>query len=212
MGEDALISCGCGSVKGRVANASRKRVNRAVCYCDDCQAFLQHLGRADLLDSSGGTDLVQVAPSTLTFEQGTEHIACLRLRPKGLYRHYTRCCSSPIGNVFSVGLPFVGLPAQLFSQGAGRGADHYFGPAFFAMLGKFAVGEPPPGSLRPSLRGLGRVARLILGWKLSGQTWPHPFFDSATRAPIFEQQVLSREQREALRPLCGPKSSEVASA
>ena len=43
-----------------MTNASSTTVNRVVCYCDDCQAFLHYLKRADLLDAHGGTDIVQV--------------------------------------------------------------------------------------------------------------------------------------------------------
>jgi hypothetical protein len=81
---DAELQCRCGEVRGRLTGASPRTVNRMVCYCDDCQAFLHHLGRADLLDAHGGTDVVQVAPSSLSFQQGTARIACLRLTARGL--------------------------------------------------------------------------------------------------------------------------------
>ena len=64
------------------SNASPQKVNRVVCYCDDCQAFAHQLGRADLLNAQGGTDIVQVAPASLTFVKGQEHIAGVRLTPK----------------------------------------------------------------------------------------------------------------------------------
>ena len=57
------LSCSCGEVRGLVTGVSPNTVNRVVCYCDDCQAFLHHLGRADLLDAHGGIDIVQVAPA-----------------------------------------------------------------------------------------------------------------------------------------------------
>jgi hypothetical protein len=49
-----------------------------------------------------------------------------------------------------------------------------------------------------------RVIRLVLGWRLRGKTWPHPFFDQATRAPRYPLTILSAAEREALRPFCGP--------
>jgi len=45
-----------------VTNISANTVNRVVCYCDDCQAFLHHLARKDLFDAYGGPDIVQIAP------------------------------------------------------------------------------------------------------------------------------------------------------
>jgi len=67
-----------------VTSVSPSTVNRAVCYCDDCQAFLHHLGRADLLDAHGGIDIVQVAPARLSFVHGQERIVGLRLTSGGL--------------------------------------------------------------------------------------------------------------------------------
>jgi hypothetical protein len=58
----AELRCRCGEVRGFVADASPRTVNRIVCYCDDCQAFAHRIGRADLLDAHGGSDIVQVRP------------------------------------------------------------------------------------------------------------------------------------------------------
>ena len=65
MSARAEFRCRCGEVRGFVADASPRTVNRVVCYCDDCQAFAHRLGRADLLDAHGGSDVVQVAPASL---------------------------------------------------------------------------------------------------------------------------------------------------
>jgi hypothetical protein len=75
MTTEARLSCRCGEVRGVVTNASPQNVNRVVCYCDDCQAFLHQLGRADLLNAEGGTDIVQLAPASLTFTHGQNRIA-----------------------------------------------------------------------------------------------------------------------------------------
>ena len=50
-----------------------------------------------------------------------------------------------------------------------------------------------------------RAITKVLGWRLRGRAWPHPFFHLKTREPIYPLKVLTAEQREALRPLCGPK-------
>jgi hypothetical protein len=181
-------------------------VNRVVCYCDDCQAFLHHLDRADLLDSHGGTDIVQVAPASLAFHRGTERIVGLRFTPKGLYRWYASCCRTPLGNTVGPAIPFVGLVAQVFED-AGGAPDGIFGNPIAAIFGKFAIGAPPEGSTGWNLRLYARAIRMVLGWRLSGRGWPHPFFDRATGAPRYPLTTLSPAEREALRPLCGPHPS-----
>ncbi|MGA2055763.1 MAG: hypothetical protein ABSG88_10665 [Bradyrhizobium sp.] len=35
------------------------------------------------------------------------------------------------------------------------------------------------------------------------QVWPHPFFKRDVSATIYPFDVLAREERDALRPLCG---------
>jgi hypothetical protein len=82
MSTSAELRFGCGQVRGIVADASPVAANRVVCFCEDCQAFAHQLGRADLLDAQGGSDIVQVAPASLTFVQGQHHISGLRLNPR----------------------------------------------------------------------------------------------------------------------------------
>lgn len=197
------LACRCGQVRGRLTAASPRTVNRAVCYCDDCQAALHHLGRTELLDEHGGTDVVQVAPARLTFESGTEQIRGLRLTPKGLYRWHAGCCKSPLGNTLGPGIPFVGVQVDGF-RSATQDPDALFGPPRGRVMEKFAIGSPQV-SIGSNLSMLAHVLRLILGWKLGGKTWPHPFFEHATRAPRYPLIILSRDQREALRALCGPR-------
>lgn len=115
MSKNATLSCRCGEVRGLVASVSPHTVNRVVCYCDDCQAFLHHLGRAELLDAHGGTDIIQIAPASLSFVQGEKRIVGLRLGPKGLSRWYTSCCRTPVGNTVGPAIPFVGIVATTCS-------------------------------------------------------------------------------------------------
>ncbi len=98
MAKEVQVRCRCGEVVGVVTNASPQKVNRVICYCDDCQAFAHQLGRADLLNAQGGSDIVQVAPASLTFIKGQNRIAGVRLTPKGLFRWHTTCCNTPVGN------------------------------------------------------------------------------------------------------------------
>ena len=183
-----------------MSNASPTTANRIVCYCADCQAFLHHLGRADLMNAQGGTDIVQVAPASLSFHRGAESIVGLRLGPKGLYRWHARCCKTPLGNTVTPAVPFVGIVAQAFER-----PDAIFGKPVASILGKSAIGTPPPGSTDLNLRMLARAIRMVLGWKVTGKTWPHPFFDRETRAPTRPLTILTIAERDALRPLCGPR-------
>lgn len=206
MGNTATLSCSCRGVRALVTDVAPNTVNRVVCYCDDCQAFLHQLDRADLLDGHGGTDIVQFAPAALSFVEGKERIVGLRLTPKGIYRWYASCCKMPLGNTLSPAIPFIGVVAQAFASETQK-PDQLFGPPIGRIFGRHAVGRPPEGStgLNPWL--MARAIRRVLGWRLRGKTWPHPFFDRASRQPSFPLATLSPQEREALRPLCGPNPS-----
>jgi hypothetical protein len=218
MIQDVELSCRCGEVHGWVKGVSPSTVNRAVCYCDDCQAFLHHLGRAELLDAKGGTDVVQVAPRALSFDKGTERIVGLRLSPKGLYRWYASCCNTPLGNTFTPAMPFVGIPPEALRGPAAEAAaeqqrrEQLFGKVRGEVFGQFAIGGTPPGSIKPSLRLMAHLMRLIVGWKLLGKAWPHPFFDRQSGAPSRPVTVLSQQEREALRAKCGPRPMTASAA
>lgn len=203
MSTFAELRCRCGEVRGSVTKPSPRTVNRVVCYCDDCQAFAHQLDRADLLDGRGGTDIIQVAPAALKFFQGQHRIVGLRLTPAGLYRWFANCCNTPVGNTLSPAIPFVGIIAQAFDNGT-QHPDDLFGKPIGAIMGKYAIGSAPPGSNGIKLSLLVRPVRMVLGWRLRGQTWPHPFFRGDTREPIYPLNVLSHPQREALRRFCGP--------
>ena len=126
MSQVAELRCRCGEVSGRVDDASPQTVNRVICCCDDCQAFSYHLGRADLLDAQGGSDIVQVAPAALSFHRGADRIVGLRLTPKGPFRWYSSCCNTPLGNTTGPAVPFVGIVVQGF-QNASTDPDALFG-------------------------------------------------------------------------------------
>jgi hypothetical protein len=201
MGGQIELRCRCGEVRGTVKDASPRTVNRIVCYCDDCQAFAHQLGRADLLNAKGGSDIVQFAPANLSFTQGHHRIVGLRLKPNGLYRWYASCCNTPVGNTLTPRIPFVGLLVPAFNESR---LDDAVGAPSGAIFGKYAVGEAPAGSTGPNLALVFHAIGRLLGWWLKRRTWPHPFFSRETGAPLYAVTVLSPEQREALRAFCGP--------
>lgn len=146
---------------------------------------------------------MQVAPAALRFEQGTDQIAGLRLGAKGLFRWYARCCNTPLGNTVGTAIPLVGIVAQAFDTDGG--ADRVVGSPTVSIMGQFAVDGPPPGSTGWNVGLYARIIRLVLGWRLGGQAWPHPFFNRADGQPMYPIEVLSVRDRDALRAYCGPR-------
>ncbi len=204
MKSDVELECKCGALHGLCRDVSADTVNRVICLCADCQTFAHHLGRGDLLDASGGSDIIQVAPNSVTFDRGTDRIAALKLGPKGPYRWYATCCKTPLGNTIEPSVPFIGIVHELFREARDpERRTAIFGPPRAALHGKSAVGEPPPGSTKANVGFLLHTIGVILGWKLRGKAWPHPYFNLATGKPRYPVTILSREERDAARQLCG---------
>lgn len=213
MSRDIELGCRCGEIHGWVRGVSPGSVNRAICYCDDCQAFLHRLERTDLFEPHSGTEVVQVAPRTVSFDRGTGHILALRLTAKGLHRWYASCCKTPLGNTATPSIPFIGMPLEVF-RGAPdvRSRDEAFGPVRGASFGKFATDGAPESSPSATFLMIAHALRLVLGWKLRGKAWPHPFFDRASGTPIYKVTTLSSDEREALRARCGPNPTGVTTS
>ncbi len=186
------LRCRCGAIQGSVANP--RSSNHAVCYCRDCQAFAHYLGRAgEILDARGGSDIVQTQPKNLTFIQGSEQLACLRLTPKGLLRWYSRCCRTPIGNTLATPkLSFIGLLHSCLT-GEGGPLQESFGPVTAWVHTEWARGQP-----RPRAEGLGMsiawFLRTTLKARLNGDYRRTPLFHADTGAPIVPAYVLSQEE------------------
>jgi hypothetical protein len=195
----ARFACRCGTVRGSVAKATPRSVNRVLCYCADCQAFAQALGRPDLLDARGGSDVIQVAPARMTIEAGHAQVAALRLTERGLHRFHATCCGTPLGNAPGPSIPVIGIPRPAFDVD-GQDPDALFGPPSGTAYGESATGEGPPIRKGVSPGVLARILLKVIGWRLSGRGWPHPFFDRATGRAVFPVHVLPPERREALRP------------
>jgi Family of unknown function (DUF6151) len=187
------LQCRCGTLKGYVSHSAS--VNRCVCYCSDCQAFAHFLGRpSEILDAQGGTDVIQTRPANVTFTQGQETLACMRLTEKGLLRWYAACCNTPIGNTLSnFRVSFVGLVHSCL-QGS---LDASFGPVRAYVNTKSVKGEVRSssiGMISVILRFIAMVARA----RIDGSYKRTPFFSADTGAPIVTPKVLSRGERERL--------------
>jgi hypothetical protein len=190
------IQCRCGVLKGYVSLSHG--TNRCVCYCRDCQAFAHFLGRAsDILDASGGTDVIQTRAANVVFTEGREALACMRLTPNGMLRWYSTCCNSPVGNTLANSkISFVGLVHNCL-EGAAPTVEGSFGPVqayVNTQSAKGGVKSSPLALVGVILRFIAMVARP----RLDGSYKRSPFFAADTGAPIVAPKVLSPGEREQL--------------
>jgi hypothetical protein len=194
------LRCRCGRVQGMATDVSPKTGNHIVCYCDDCQAYAHFLGRGDVLDAHGGTDIFHMTPSQLKITTGQESVRCLRLSEKGLMRWFTECCSTPMANTVSARLPVVGLVHCFMGSAAdGRSRDELLGPPT-GIHGRFAVGGlPPHAHPRAPLGLVVRTLRLLAGALVAGKGRPSPLFDPSSGAPVVEPRILTRAERDVFR-------------
>jgi hypothetical protein len=185
---DHPLQCKCGTIKGVIGNP--QSANRAVCYCKDCQNFARFLGKErETLDAQGGSDIVQVLPKNVTFLQGVDSLACMRLSDKGMVRWYAACCKTPIGNTLAnYKISFVGLLHNCL-QSSDHPLQDSFGPVRCYVNGQGAIGEP-----KPKTRGTGAVlwwfTKTVLKARLNGDYKYTPFFRMETGLPIVAPQVL----------------------
>ena len=94
---DLLLRCRCGHVRGVASEVAPYAGFRVVCYCQDCQAFARFLERPDVLDAAGGTEIFQMPTGRVRLTAGTDAVRCLHFSKK-VFRWYTDCCRTPIGN------------------------------------------------------------------------------------------------------------------
>jgi hypothetical protein len=198
------LKCRCGALQGSIQNIQPAGNNRAVCYCDDCQAYAHYLGRAkDVLNEHGGTDVFPAAPSRILITNGAENLKCIRLTGKGMIRWYASCCKTPIANCPPIAkIPFAGVVHSILDIAGNR--DVLLGPVRAGLYGKFAIGGLPKGASRLGpLPLMLRTLAFMLKGLATGAHQPSPFFDRSGK-PTAEPYVLTASERESLRPLFGP--------
>jgi len=187
------IKCRCGSLTGTVIETSGG--NHGICYCLDCQAFAHVLGSPEsILDARGGTEIVQTSPQNIVFTEGVQNLACLRLTANGLMRWYAACCNTPIGNTSAnYRVSVVGLVHSCLRSGQSS-LDEAFGAPTMRVYTKYAKGEPKPGTTG-LLATIPRLARMIVGARITGRYRSTPFFAEASGAPVATPRILSAEER-----------------
>jgi hypothetical protein len=190
------LQCRCGTLKGEVALSGA--ANHVICYCRDCQAFAFFLGReGDVLDTRGGSDVVQTLPKNVTFTQGQQALACMRLTPTGLVRWYASCCNTPIGNTLDgPKISFVGLVHSCL-ESAGRPLEEVFGPVRAWLHGGSARGEPKPKMAGNAAIGAWFFVKVVWA-RFNGDYKITPFFNPGTTTLAVTPRVLGSEERSKL--------------
>ena len=191
------LRCRCGKLRGEV-DAARVAA-RAVCYCKDCQAFARYLGAEDaVLDAAGGTEVEATLPAAVRFTGGLEHLACMSLSPKGIYRWYAACCNTPVGNTpRNPAMSYVGLVRTCLDAPPDT-LDRQLGPSRFTANLASAHGPVKAAPVAMAL-AVTRIVAMLARARLSGGYRDNPFFDAAG-APVRAPRVLTKEERAAVTP------------
>jgi hypothetical protein len=194
--KDLQLRCKCGHVRGVAQEVAPYAGFRFVCYCEDCQAFARFLERPDVLDTAGGTDIFHMPAGRVKLAAGTDAVRCLRFSGK-VFRWYTDCCRTPIGNTASPRFPVVGLIHSFMDHDAdGRCRDEALGAPLCRIFERSAIGPLPANAPAPPSFGLFvRRATTLLGWWLWGLGRPNPFFDYHTNAPLSAPRILAPSER-----------------
>ncbi len=192
------IQCECGQFQARLKAFPKDTPGRLVCYCDDCQAYLHHLKRSDLLDAHGGTEVIPAYPADVQILRGQEHLKCIRLSPNGTFRFFTSCCNTPIVNT-SPGRPWAGFLRGAYTAGGdAQKLDHVLGPVRSRIMGRYAKGTPPVGTPnRFNLKAFLRVMPFMLKGMLMRKSRPSPFFADDGATAISLPRVLTEAERQA---------------
>ncbi|KFC63071.1 DUF6151 family protein [Massilia sp. LC238] len=188
------LRCRCGKLRGQVD--ARRVAARAVCYCKDCQAYGRFLA-PPVLDPLGGTEVAATLPAAVRFDEGLEHLACMSLSPKGLYRWYTGCCRTPIGNTpRDPRTSYLGL-VRACLDAPDEELDRQLGALRCRVETRSAKG-PVQSSALGTAWAVCKIGTMLMKARLGGGYRENPFFRAGTSEPLKPPQVLSLEERKAL--------------
>lgn len=190
------LQCRCGEVRGTLAGPAE--AVRVVCYCRDCQTAAHALGGPErTLDGQGGTSIVASAQHRIAFTQGIGRLRCMSLTERGIYRWSAGCCGTPIANmVHRPQMSYVGIVHTCLGESARRVAEAW--PRAFAVNTAHAKGPVATSRVETLVGGL-KIAKLVLGARLSGRWRESPFFRQDSGRPIAAVEVLSPEALETAR-------------
>lgn len=174
---DHAVQCQCGHLQGQLSDT--ERCTRVRCYCRDCQAFAEFLGKSgEILDAQGGSDVVVSHPRQLRFTAGQDALVCMSLSDTGMLRWYASCCNSPIGNTARDPKgAFVGLISSFVARSE-QELRAACGPVRMVSFPKQARGPVASTGWRAVRPMLGFIGQM-LATRLSGSYRHSPFFDAS---------------------------------
>ena len=193
------LRCRCGKLQGELDPGGVAA--RAICYCKDCQAFARFLeregGTPGVLDAAGGTEVAAAMPGAVRFTGGLEHLGCMSLSPRGLYRWYATCCRTPVGNTpRNMTTPYVGLVRACVDAPAGT-LDRQLGRSLILVETGSALAPVKPTPARTAWAVV-RIGTMILRARVGGGYRNNPFFLPDGSAPLRPPHVVTMEERAAL--------------
>ena len=184
------ISCDCGTFKANLTSFPKNTPGRLVCYCKDCQEFLEKIGRKDILDSYGGTEVIPAYPKEVKILEGQDSLKCYRLTPQGLYRWATSCCNSPILNT-RPGFPWAGIFHSAYTSHDPNSLS-ILGDIKSRIYGRDAIeGAPYKISRKIGFRDMLVVIPFIIKGKIMKMNQASPFFESDNCTPVSEPEILN---------------------
>ena len=193
------LRCQCGKLQGELDPGGVAA--RAICHCKDCQAFARFLeregGATGVLDAAGGTEVAAATPGAVRFTGGLEHLGCMSLSPRGLYRWYATCCRTPIGNTpRDPKTSYVGLVRACLDAPA-ETLDRQLGRSRILVETGSALAPVKPTPVRTAWAVV-RIGSMIVRARLGGGYRDNPFFLPDGSAPLRQPRVLTLEERAAL--------------
>ncbi|HVK60237.1 MAG TPA: DUF6151 family protein [Bdellovibrionales bacterium] len=195
------IQCECGKFRAELTGFPRNTPGRLKCYCDDCQAYLHFLNRADLLDEHGGSEVIPAYPSEFKLIAGKELLKCTRLIPAGMFRFSTTCCNTPIVNT-DPKRPWAGIHRRMFTAKDPLQLDKALGPVKSSIMGKFAKGTPPAGTPQKfDFKGMTVVMPYLLKGMILGKAKGSPFFENGQS--VATPKVLTADEFREARARAG---------
>ena len=190
---DVTLRCTCGKFSAVAHDVTPSAANRVTCACKFCQRYVEHLGCSDrVLDEWGGTEVIQLRPSSIKFVENPDQLACIHLTETGARRWYTKCCNTPIANTMShAKLPFAGVFASTIDkESLGQPLDDVVGPIRARVNGQFGdQAQAIRGTRWDLAKMLMHFGPLIAKWWAQGAHKESPFFGEDGKPIVAPERV-----------------------